>query len=120
MLKLLMSLSLFASFAVADSLSEFLLTRYLKNEKISVRSIKKVKILELKNGFKAHFFNIKLQFLPLQKEINKSEILFVKDDIFTTDIINLKTKTSMRDELLGQKISITYERLKDENTENCH
>ncbi|CAD7286629.1 hypothetical protein [Campylobacter suis] len=120
MLKWLVSLALCASFANSSMLENFLQKSYTKNEKFDVRSVKQVKILELKNGFKAHFFELELEFKPLKKVIRKNEVLFVKDEIFTNDIIDVSAKTSMRDELLGEKVSIIYKRVKDENTQNCN
>lgn len=120
MLKLLTSLSLFANLAFASEALEFIKANYQANDKIFVKSVKTAKIIELRGGFEAHVFNVKFEFIPLKKEMEKREILFIKDGIFTTDIINLNTKTSMRDELLGEKVNITYERLKDENTQDCN
>ena len=98
----------------------YIKSAYEKHAKFSVKSIKTTKILALKNGFEAHFLDIELNFKPLNKTINKSDLVFVKDKIFATEIIDIKTKKSMRDELLGEKIGVTYERLKDENDQNCY
>ena len=98
----------------------YIKSAYEKDAKFSVKSIKTTKILALKNGFEAHFLDIELNFKPLNKTINKSDLVFVKDKIFATEIIDIKTKKSMRDELLGEKIGVTYERLKDENDQNCY
>ena len=98
----------------------YIKSSYEKDAKFSVKSIKTTKILALKNGFEAHFLDIELNFKPLNKTINKSDLVFVKDKIFATEIIDIKTKKSMRDERLGEKIGVTYERLKDENDQNCY
>ena len=103
-----------------SAVRNYIKSAYEKDAKFSVKSIKTTKILALKNGFEAHFLDIELNFKPLNKTINKSDLVFVKDKIFATEIIDIKTKKSMRDELLGEKIGVTYERLKDENDQNCY
>ena len=103
-----------------SAVRNYIKSAYEKDAKFSLKSIKTTKILALKNGFEAHFLDIELNFKPLNKTINKSDLVFVKDKIFATEIIDIKTKKSMRDELLGEKIGITYERLKDENDQNCY
>ena len=103
-----------------SAVRNYITSAYEKDAKFSLKSIKTTKILALKNGFEAHFLDIELNFKPLNKTINKSDLVFVKDKIFATEIIDIKTKKSMRDELLGEKIGVTYERLKDENDQNCY
>jgi hypothetical protein len=103
-----------------SAVRNYIKSAYEKDAKFSLKSIKTTKILALKNGFEAHFLDIELNFKPLNKTINKSDLVFVKDKIFATEIIDIKTKKSMRDELLGEKIGVTYERLKDENDQNCY
>ncbi|MFC2587803.1 MAG: hypothetical protein ACFNYB_05835 [Campylobacter sp.] len=125
-LKAFVSAALVCASASAEVGQNFSMARnyiksaYEKDAKFSVKSIKMTKILALKNGFEAHFLDIELNFKPLNKTINKSDLVFVKDKIFATEIIDIKTKKSMRDELLGEKIGVTYERLKDENDQNCY
>lgn len=103
-----------------SAVRNYIKSAYEKDAKFSLKSIKTTKILALKNGFEAHFLDIELNFKPLNKTINKSDLVFVKDKIFATEIIDIETKKSMRDELLGEKIGVTYERLKDENDQNCY
>lgn len=103
-----------------SAVRNYIKSAYERDAKFSLKSIKTTKILALKNGFEAHFLDIELNFKPLNKTINKSDLVFVKDKIFATEIIDIKTKKSMRDELLGEKIGVTYERLKDENDQNCY
>lgn len=103
-----------------SAVRNYIKSAYEKDAKFSLKSIKTTKILALKNGFEAHFLDIELNFKPLNKTINKSDLVFVKNKIFATEIIDIKTKKSMRDELLGEKIGVTYERLKDENDQNCY
>ena len=103
-----------------SAVRNYIKSAYEKDAKFSLKSIKTTKILALKNGFEAHFLDIELNFKPLNKTIDKSDLVFVKDKIFATEIIDIKTKKSMRDELLGEKIGVTYERLKDENDQNCY
>ena len=103
-----------------SAVRNYIKSAYEKDAKFSLKSIKTTKSLALKNGFEAHFLDIELNFKPLNKTINKSDLVFVKDKIFATEIIDIETKKSMRDELLGEKIGVTYERLKDENDQNCY
>ena len=103
-----------------SAVRNYIKSAYERDAKFSLKSIKTTKILALKNGFEAHFLDIELNFKPLNNTINKSDLVFVKDKIFATEIIDIKTKKSMRDELLGEKIGVTYERLKDENDQNCY
>ena len=103
-----------------SAVRNYIKSAYEKDAKFSLKSIKTTKILAIKNGFEANFLDIELNFKPLNKTINKSDLVFVKDKIFATEIIDIKTKKSMRDELLGEKIGVTYERLKDENDQNCY
>ena len=103
-----------------SAVRNYIKSAYERDAKFSLKSIKTTKILALKNGFEAHFLDIELNFKPLNKTIDKSDLVFVKDKIFATEIIDIKTKKSMRDELLGEKIGVTYERLKDENDQNCY
>ena len=103
-----------------SAVRNYIKSAYEKDAKFSLKSIKTTKILAIKNGFEANFLDILLNFKPLNKTINKSDLVFVKNKIFATEIIDIKTKKSMRDELLGEKIGVTYERLKDENDQNCY
>lgn len=120
MLKLLASLFICSVFCFA-SFNDFIAKAYEKNEKIRVISVKTDKILSLKNGFEAHFLTITLSVKGLKNSIQKSDIVFVKDEIFTTDMIDIKTKMSFRDELLGEKISVNFKKeILNENVKNCN
>ncbi|WP_153300778.1 hypothetical protein [Campylobacter pinnipediorum] len=124
MLKLLMILTTFASICFADvNFYDFLKRNYEKNDKLKVTNIKTTKIEKLQNGFEAYFVTLDINFKPLNKKISKKDIIFVNNDLIVTEIFDIK-KISLRNELLGEKMSIDLRNFKREaiyeNDKNCY
>ncbi|WP_157887322.1 hypothetical protein [Campylobacter pinnipediorum] len=125
MLKLLMTLITFASICLADvNFYNFLKRNYEKNEKLKVGNIKTNKIQKLQNGFDAYFVTLDINFKPLNRKISKKDIIFVNNDLIVTEIFDTKTKISLRNKLLGEKMSINLRNFKrdaiHENDQNCY
>ncbi|WP_141071352.1 hypothetical protein [Campylobacter pinnipediorum] len=124
MLKLLTILTTFASICFADvNFYDFLKRNYEKNDKLKVTNIKTTKIEKLQNGFEAYFVTLDINFKPLNKKISKKDIIFVNNDLIVTEIFDIK-KISLRNELLGEKMSINLRNFKrdaiHENDQNCY
>lgn len=125
MLKLLMIAAISASLSFGNiNFHDFLIRSYQKNENIKVNSVKITKIKEISNGFFAYFVSLELKFLPLDRKFIKNDLIFVNGNFVVGDIINLKTNTSLRDELLDEKVNITFEKFKKgfeyEKDKNCN
>ncbi|AQW84056.1 hypothetical protein CPIN17262_0339 [Campylobacter pinnipediorum subsp. pinnipediorum] len=119
-----MILTTFASICFADvNFYDFLKRNYEKNDKLKVTNIKTTKIEKLQNGFEAYFVTLDINFKPLNKKISKKDIIFVNNDLIVTEIFDIK-KISLRNELLGEKMSIDLRNFKREaiyeNDKNCY
>lgn len=111
MLKLLMIAVAFASVSFADiNFHDFLIRAYQTNENIKVTSVKTTKIKQLYNGFFAYFVSLELKFLPLNKKFIKNDLIFINGNFVVSDIINLTTRKSLRNELLGENVNISFKR----------
>lgn len=125
MLRLLTINLIFVSFLFANiNFHDFLVKSYEKNENIKVEYIKIVKILKINSDFSAYFVNLKLKILGLNKIIDKNDLFFTNGDLIVADMIDLKSKKSVRNELLDEKVGLSLKEIKrgfvDENDKNCN
>lgn len=125
MLRLLTISLIFVNFLFANvNFHGFLAKSYEKNKNIKVNNIKITKILKINSEFSAYFVNLELKILGLNKTISKNELFFVNDDLIVSDMIDLKSQKSVRNELLGENVGVSLKNFKkdfsDENDKNCN
>ncbi|MDL0088328.1 hypothetical protein [Campylobacter gastrosuis] len=125
MLRLLTISLIFVNFLFANvNFHGFLAKSYEKNENIKVNNIKITKILKINSEFSAYFVNLELKILGLNKMISKNELFFVNGDLIVSDMIDLKSQKSVRNELLGENVGVSLKNFKkdfsDENDKNCN
>lgn len=125
MLRLLTISLIFVNFLFANvNFHGFLAKSYEKNKNIKVNNIKITKILKINSEFSAYFVNLELKILGLNKTINKNELFFVNGDLIVSDMIDLKSQKSVRNELLGENVGVSLKNFKkdfsDENDKNCN
>ncbi|CAD7288625.1 hypothetical protein LMG7974_01097 [Campylobacter majalis] len=106
MCKWLMSILVCVNVAFSSDIYTYLSKVYAKNERLKLIEIKTDKIIELVDGYEAHFVSARVEILGTNKQIKKSEVVFKKGNLILSDIINLKTQKSMRNELTGENVKI--------------
>ncbi|MCR4942814.1 MAG: hypothetical protein K5978_08520 [Campylobacter sp.] len=116
-----MIIPILANLAFCHGLNWYINRAYAKSGAFLVTGVQIVKSQKLANGFEAKFLKINIHINKPNKDIIKNDIVFEKDGILTTDLIDIKTKTSARDELLGEKIKVEFnKRTVSENDQNCN